>query len=172
MEISVPTSSPPHICVVTGIEGALRSAPMPTPPAPQTSCRSSLERLREEAAFTALKYACSFEGARVPSSIEQALLQVLEWMHQVQHLETTVTALCEASAAGERERVEHHAKLRGVQDILAVVSQRFTAPPMSSSAVGASHPLPEDATVAPPAKRTRCPYTPDPPGSLFPLLSQ
>ena len=32
---SAPTSSPPHISVVTDTEGALRSAPMPTTPAPQ-----------------------------------------------------------------------------------------------------------------------------------------
>ena len=76
-------------------------------------------------------------------------------MHQVQQLEATVAALREASAGGERERVENHAKLRGVQDILAVVSQRLAASPMSSSTVGASCPAPEDASAAPPAKRTR-----------------
>ena len=76
-------------------------------------------------------------------------------MHQVQQLEATVAALCEASAAGELERVENHAKLRGVQNILAVVSQRLAAPPMSSSTVGASRLAPEDASAAPPAKRTR-----------------
>ena len=70
-------------------------------------------------------------------------------------LETTATALGEAFAAGERERVEHHAKLRSVQDILAVVSQRLAAPLMSWSTVGASRPTPEDATAAPLAKRTR-----------------
>ena len=128
---------------------------MPTPPAPQLSGRSSPERLREEAAFTALRYACYFEGAKVPSSVEQALLQAHGWMHQVQQLEATVAALRETSAAGELERFEHHAKLRGVQDILVVVSQRLAAPPMSSSTVGASRPAPEDATAAPPAKRTR-----------------
>ena len=111
---SVPASSPPHISVVTGTEGALRSAPMPTPPELQPSGRSSPERLHEKAAFTALQYACSFEGAKVPSSVEQALLQARECMHQVQQLEATVTALREASAAGERECVENHAKLRGV----------------------------------------------------------
>ena len=126
---------------------------MSTPPAPRLSGRSSPERLREEAAFTALQYACSFEGAKVPPSVEQVLLQAREWMHQVQQLEATVKALGEASAAGERERVENHAKLRGVQDILAVVSQRLAAPPMSSSTVGA-RPAPEDATAAPPARRT------------------
>ena len=152
---SAPASSPPHISVVTGTEGALRSARMPTPPAPQPSGWSSPERIREEAAFTALQYACSFEGAKVPSSVEQALLQAREWMHQVQELEATVTALREASAAGEHKSVENHAKLRGVQDILAVFIQRLAAPPMSSSTVEASRPAPENATAAPPAKRTR-----------------
>ena len=76
-------------------------------------------------------------------------------MNQVQQLETTVTVLREASAVGERERVEHHAKLHGVQDILAVVSQRLAVPPMSSSTVGDSRPAFEDATAAPPTKRTR-----------------
>ena len=66
---SAPTSSPPHISVVTGTKGALRPAPMPTPPAPQPSDRSSPERVGEEAAFTALQYACSFEGAKFPSSV-------------------------------------------------------------------------------------------------------
>ena len=78
---SDPASSPPHISVVTGTEGALRSAPMPTPPAPQPSGRCSPERLREEAASTALQYACSFEGTKFPSSVEQTLLQEGEWMH-------------------------------------------------------------------------------------------
>ena len=155
MGFSAPASSPPHISVVTGTEGALRSAPMPTPPAPQPSGRSSPERLRKEAAFTALRYACSFEGPKVSSSVEKALLQAREWMHQVQKLEATVTALREASAAGERDRVENHAKLRGVQEILAVVSQRLAAPPMSSSTVRASRPAPEDTSAASPAKRTR-----------------
>ena len=152
---SAPTSSPPHISVVTGTEGTLRSAPMPTSPALPPSGRSSPERLREEGAFTGLRYACSFEGAKVPSSVEQALLQAREWMHQVQQPEATVAALHEASPAGERELVEKHANLRGVQDILAVVSQRLAAPPMSSSTVGASRPAPDDASAAPPAKRTR-----------------
>ena len=155
MGVLAPTLSPPHISVVTGTEGTLRSSPMPTPPAPQPSGRSSPERLREEAAFTALQYACSFEGDKVPSSVEQGLLQASEWMHQVPQLEKTVMALREASAAGERERVEHHAKLRGVQDILAVVSQRLAVPPMSSSTDGVFRPAPDDATAAPPANRTR-----------------
>ena len=155
MGFSALTSSPPHISVVTGTKGALRSATIPTPPAPQSCGRSSPERLREEATFTALQYACSFEGATVPSSVEQAVLQAREWMHQVQQLETTVTALREASAAAEREFVEHHAKIRGVQEILPVVSQLLAAPLMSSSTVGASRPAPEDAMAAPPAKRKR-----------------
>ena len=62
VEVLAPTSSPPHIGVVTGTEGSLRPAPMPTPSAPQPSGRYSSERLREEAAFTALQYACYFEG--------------------------------------------------------------------------------------------------------------
>ena len=93
-------------------------------------------------------------GAKVPSSVEQALLQSSEGMHQMQELETTVTALRESSAAGECERVEHHAKLRGIQGILAVVSHRLAAPPMFSSTVGASGPALEDSTAAPSVKRT------------------
>ena len=76
-------------------------------------------------------------------------------MHQVQHFETIVTALREASTAAELKRVEHHARLRGVQDILVVASQSLTAPQMSSSTVGDSRPAPEDAAAAPLAKRTR-----------------
>ena len=152
---SAPASSSPHISVVTGAEGALRSATMPTPPAPQPSGRSSPERLREQAAFTALRYACSFEGAKVPSSVEQGLLQAREWMQLDQQLKATVAALREAFAAGERERVENYAKLPSVQDILEVVSHRLVAPLMSSSTVGASRPAPEDASAAPLKESTR-----------------
>ena len=60
-----------------------------------------------------------------------------------------------ASTAAERERIEHHAELHTVQDVLAVVTQRLTAPLMSSSTVGASRPAPEDAAAAAPVKRTR-----------------
>ena len=155
MGFSAPTSSPPHIGVVTGTEGALQPAPIPTPSAPQPSGWSSLERLREEAAFTALHYACSFEGATVPSSVEQVLLQARECMNQMQQMKTSVTALRETSTAVERERSEHHVKLRGVQDILVVVIQRLAAPPMPLSTVGAARPAPEHAAAAPPAKCTR-----------------
>ena len=148
---SAPTWSSPHISLTTGTDGALRCAPLPTPPAPQPSGRSSPERLRGEAAFGALQYAFSFEGEKVPSSVYQALLQAREWMHQVQQLDTTVTALHEASTAAERECIEHHVKLRGVQDILAVVSQRLVALPMSSSTVGATRPALEDAAATPPS---------------------
>ena len=171
MGFSAPTSSPSRINVVTGNEGALRFAPRPTYPAPQPSGRSSPERIREQAAFTALPCACSFEGAKVPSSVEQALLQAREWMNQVQQREANVAALREASPVGERENVKNHAKLRRVQDILEVVSQRLPAPPMSSSTVGAYRPAPEDASAAPLAKRMRHSYARDPLRVLLPPCS-
>ena len=127
---------------------------MSSPPAAPPSEQASPQRLREEAAFAALQYACSFEETAVPSSIEEALLQAREWVHQVQQLKKAVAMLREASTAAEHKRGEHHAKLRAVQDVLAVVIQVLAAPPMSSSAVGAPCPAPEDAKTAPPAKRT------------------
>ena len=101
---------------------------MSPPSAAQPYDRASPERLSEEAAFAALQYACSFEGATVPSPIEEALLQAREWVHQVRHLKKAVSTLPEASTAGEGERVEYHAKLCAVPDVLAVVIQRLAAP--------------------------------------------
>ena len=69
---------PQHISAVTGTEGGSRPIPVSSPPAAPPSGRASRERLREEAAFAALQYACSFEGTAVPSSIEEALLQARE----------------------------------------------------------------------------------------------
>ena len=71
-----------------------------------------------------------------------------------------------ASTAAERGRIEHHAELYTVRDVLAVMSQRLTAPLMSSSTVGASCPAPEDAEAAPAEKRPRHPSS-DRTGSPF-----
>ena len=127
---------------------------MSSPPAAPPSEWASPERLREEAAFAALQYGGSSEETAVPSSIEEALLQAREWAHQVQQLKKAVATLREASPAAERKRGECHARLPTVQDVLAVVSQRLSAPPMSSSTVGASRPTPEDAE-APPQRSAR-----------------
>ena len=148
------TLVPRHISAVTGAEVGSRSIPMSSPLAAQPSGRASSECLREDTAFAALPYACSFEGKTVPSSVEEVLLQAPEWEHQVGHLKKAVVTLREASTAAESECVLHHEKLRAVQDVLAVVIQRLAAPPMSSSTFRASRPTPEDFEAAPPAKRT------------------
>lgn len=76
-------------------------------------------------------------------------------MHQVQQLENTVAERRESASAAMREPVEHHANLRAIQGVFAVVDQRFAGPSMSSSTVGASSSTPDDPEANPSAKRAR-----------------
>ena len=145
---------------------------MPPPPAAPPSGRASTERLLEEAALAALQYSCSFEGTAVPPSIEEALLQACEWAHQVQQLEKAVVKLREASIAAESERGEHHAKLRAVQDVLAVVSQCPAAPPKSSSTGKASRAAPKDAEAGPSEAHAPLRDSDPPSGSFYSLVAQ
>ena len=149
-----PATNHRHTSAVTGAEGTTHQLVM-APPSASPTGRNSAERLREEAALAALQYACSFEGASAPSTVEQALLQARDWMHRVRQLEKTNAELRASAKVAMRERVEHHAKLRAVQDVLAVVGQRLAGPPMASPTVGASRPSPDTPDAGPPSKRAR-----------------
>ena len=94
------------------------------PPGPSAYKRGGRHRGRFS---TRPNFVTSGSATDPPTSIEEGLLQAREWAHHVQQPKKTVATLREASTAAQRERGEHHAKLRSVQDVLAVVIQRLEA---------------------------------------------